>query len=197
MANVLAPFGFRWARQLTGTAPNCAMTMRRIALGNATPIYHNDPITSLSTGYIQQSVAGTTTIGGIFVGCKYISVSQGRTVWMPYWPGSDAQSDPEAYIIDDPNAVFMVQANAGPVTIADVGSNANFALGAGNTASGLSGASLNVSTIGTTATLPFRIVGFEGDGIFPAVGPGSDATTAYNNVFVTFNNQDFKSTTGV
>lgn len=197
MANVLAPFGFRWARQLTGTAPNAAMQMRRIAKGNASPIYHNDPVTSLSTGYIAQSVAGTTTIGGIFVGCKYISVSQGRTVWMPYWPGSDALDDPEAYIINDPDAVFKVQANAGPVTLADVGSNANFALGTGNAASGLSGASLDVSTIATTATLPFRIIGFEADGIFPAVGPGSDPSTAYNNVFVTFNNQDFKSNTGV
>jgi hypothetical protein len=197
MANILAPFGFRWAKELTGTAPNVQLTMRRISKSNATAIYHGDPVTSQSTGYIAQSVEGTTQINGIFVGCKYISVSQGRTVWMPYWPGSDAQSDPEAYVIDDPQAVFTVQANGGPIALADVQMNANFAIGTGNTYSGISGASLDASTVATTNTLPFRIIGYAGDGIFPAVGPGSDPTSAYNWVYVTFNNQDYKVLTGV
>lgn len=197
MANILAPFGFRWARQLTGTAPNCAMTMRRIASGYATAIYHGDPVVGESTGYIQQAAAGTATIAGVFVGCKYLSTSQGRTVWSNYWPGSDAAQDPECYIIDDPNAVFTVQSNGVPVALADVGQNANFAIGTGTASSGLSGASLDASTVAATSTLPFRIVGYVGDGIFNGVGPGSDPTSDYNYALVTFNNQGFKSLTGV
>lgn len=197
MANVLAPFGFRWAQQLGGVAPNAAQKMRRISASYATAIFHGDPVTSQASGYIQRSAAGTTQIAGIFAGCKYVSLSQGRTVWNNYWPGSDAASDPEAYIIDDPKSVFMVQANGGPVALADVGSNANFALGTGIPASGMSGATLDAGTVATTNTLPFRIVGYVGDGVFPGVGNGSDPTTAYNYVFVTFNNQDFNVLTGV
>lgn len=197
MANVLAPFGFRWARQLTGTAPNCAQSVRKISASYATAIYHGDPVVSESTGYIEQAVAGTSPIAGIFAGCKYHSTSQGRTLWNNYWPGNDATGDVEAYIIDDPQAVFMVQANAGPVALADVGNNANFALGTGTASSGLSGATLDASTVATTSTLPFRIIGYLGDTNFPAVGPGSDPTSEYNYVLVTLNNQDFKQLTGV
>lgn len=199
MANILAPFGFRWAHQLSGVAPNCAQTMRRILKTNATAIFHGDPVASQSSGYVQQAAVGTAPVAGIFVGCNYLSVSMGRLVWSNYWPGNgDAQTDPECYIIDDPNAVFTVQASGGPVALADVGSNANFTLAtAGNTASGMSGAALDATTVNTTSTLPFRIVGYPGDGFFPAVGPGSDPTSANNNVFVTFNNQDFKTLTGI
>ena len=201
MANTYAPFGFRWSRELTGTAPNAALTMRRILHTNSTAIFRGDPVTSQSTGYVAQSAAGTTQINGIFWGCKYISVSQGRTVWSPYWPGSDASSDPEAYVIDDPNAVFLAQVGPvsdGPVVLADVQQNANFTLAtAGNTATGISGAALDFTTIGATTTLPFRIIGYPGDGLFAAVGPGTDNTSANNLVFVTFNWQDYKSTTGI
>ncbi|HQU24993.1 MAG TPA: hypothetical protein PKX13_12010 [Acidiphilium sp.] len=173
------------------------MNTRRISKTYATAIYHGDPVVSESTGYIQQAAPGTTQIAGIFAGCKYLSVSQGRTLWSSYWPGADAAQDVECYIIDDPSAVFTVQANGGPVALADVGSNVNFAIGTGTASSGMSGATLDASTIATTATLPFRIVGYVGDNMFSGAGPGSDPTTAYNYVFVTFNNQDFKSLTGI
>lgn len=197
MANVLAPFGFRWARQLTGTAPNCAQSTRKISSSYSTAIFHGDPVVSESTGYIEQAAAGTTPIAGIFVGCKYLSVSQGRTLWSNFWPGSDANGDVEAYVLDDPNAVYMVQADPGPIALADVGKNVNFALGTGNTSSGLSGATLDSTTVGTTSTLPFRIIGYLGDTNFSAVGPGADPTSAYNYVLVALNNQDFKQLTGV
>lgn len=201
MANISAPFGFRYARQLTGTAPNCAQVTRQIAYNNTTPIYRGDPVTSLSTGYIAQSVAGTTTIAGIFLGCKYISVSQGRTVWMPWWPGTDVATNGivEAYINNDPDAVWMVQsANGGPVTLSDVGTNVNFGLGTGNQSNGISGAYADFATINSTSTLPFRIVALAGDDPwFSSIGNGGDNTTEYNNVYVAFNNQDFKTTTGL
>ena len=197
MANTLAPFGFREAMTLVGATPNFQISTRRISSANATAIFKGDPVVSDSTGYIQQAAPGTTQIAGVFVQCKYYSVSQNKTVWSDFWPGSDADSDVEAYIIDDPNAIFVVQANPGPIALADVGQNCNFAVGTGNTKSGISGAYLDSTTVGTTSTLPFRIKGYLGDTLFPAAGPGSDPTSAYNWVLVAFNNQDFKSLTGV
>ena len=93
MANTNSPFGFRQYYGGSGGAPTFAQSTRLIASTNSTPIYSGDPVMpviSTANGYITQGAAGTTTLAGIFVGCKYLSVSQKRTVWNSYWPGSDA-----------------------------------------------------------------------------------------------------------
>lgn len=204
MANVLAPFGFRFISLLSAAAPNYAPTARKVALGNTTAIFKGDPVVQLSTGYIAQATAGTTQIAGIFDGCEYLSISQGRTVRSPYWPGSDAAADVTAFVIDTPEAVFVAQCNGGPLTLAAVGNNINFALGTGNTSNGQSGATVSYATLATTSTLPFRVINFGGntgsnyaDGPPGIVGNGSDGTTAYNFAYVAFNNQDYKSLTGI
>ena len=43
------------------------------------------------------------------------------------------------YVIDDPNAQFLVQGGAAALTQADVGSYIQLAVGSGSTATGLSG----------------------------------------------------------
>jgi flagellar capping protein FliD len=58
------------------------------------------------------------------------------------------------------------------------------------------------STVGTTNTLPFTIIGLQGGlinaGGYGGQGNGSDNSTAYNNVIVTFNQQAFRAgVTGV
>ncbi len=197
MANTFAPFGFAQYRG-TGSAPTYEQVPRTIAL-TASAIYAGDPVTTQSDGTVAQSVAGTTQIAGIFVGCKYLSAALGRTVWSPFWPGSGAaaaNSVPEAYIINDPNAQFQVQSgNAGtPVAQTDVGANINFAIGTGNAITGVSGAYANQATIATTATLPFRIVGLITN---PPGGPGTDSSSNGNWIVVAFNNVDTKSLTGI
>ena len=104
MANTLAPFGFRQYFGGAGGAPTFNQTTRRIASSNSTAIYFGDPVmpvVSTANGYITQAAAGSTMLAGIFVGCRYLSVSLKRTVWSNYWPGSDANGDVDAYVIDD------------------------------------------------------------------------------------------------
>ena len=99
MANILAPFGFRAVGvRGSGSGPSFEIETRKIAQGNSTPIYRGDPVVALATGYIARAAAGTTQIEGIFKGCKYQSLSQGRVIWSPYWPGSDAAGDVDAQI---------------------------------------------------------------------------------------------------
>lgn len=197
MANTLTPFGFRHFGVLEGSPPTYGMSARRIAAGNATAIFRGDPVTSLSTGYIAQSAAGTTQIAGIFQGCEYLSTSQGIKIRSKFWPGSDATGDVTAFIIDDPRATFLCQSNGSAVVLGNVNNNANFALTqAGSTVTGYSGATLDQSTILTTATLPFRIIRLASD-VLPAGSNGSDNTTNFNFAIVAFNNQDFKSLTGI
>jgi len=200
MANTNSPFGFRQYYGGSGGAPTFAQSTRLIASTNSTAIYSGDPVmpvVSTANGYITQAAPGTTTLAGIFLGCKYLSTSQKRIVWNSYWTGSDATGDVEAYIVDDPNAQFSVMGNSTTfnitgslttVTSSKVGQYAQFAIGTGNTASGQSGAYLN--SVATTATLPFIVRALIAS---PPGAPGADPTTAYNQVIVGFNNEWMRS----
>jgi len=205
MANTNTPFGFKQYGGI-GVTPTYEQVVMSIASNNATAIYNGDPVVQLSTGYITQASSNSVAVAGIFVGCKYQSVSQKRTVWMPYWPGSDATGDVTAYVVTDPNAQWIVQTansntTATAVGLTNVGNNIGFAIGTGNTASGLSGAYADQFTINTTATLPFRILAlanYTPGSTSPLVGiNGNDPTTAYNCIVVGFNNAVGKSLTGI
>lgn len=186
MANTFTPFGFSQFRG-TGSSPTYEQVTMLISAANATPIYAGDavvPVVGSTTGYIAQATAGTTPLAGIFVGCKYTSISQKKTVWSNYWPGSDANGDVEAYVVNDPNAQFLVATNTGAaVALASTGKNVQLAAGTGNTATGISG--MYIGSVGTTATFPFRIVSLYTSPVAPN---GADSTTQYNWVIVAFNN---------
>jgi len=192
MANTNAPFGFRQYSG-TGSAPTYEQVAMTIASNNTTAIYFGDPVVPLNTGYIAQASSNSVQIAGIFVGCKYLSTSQKRTVWSNYWPGSDANGNVEAYVVNDQNAKFVAQSDATGVAFADINANIGFAIGTSNSATGISGAYLDTSTLNTTNTLPFRVVSLV------SAPPGSNGTDsgAYNYAVVAFNNVSTKQLTGI
>jgi hypothetical protein len=209
VANVLAAFGFQQIGTFSGVpnfavsgsdGGNSAPSPYRIAAGNATAIFQGDLVrmnVSGPTGYVEQWAAGdggTTKIPvGIFYGCRYYSTSQKKTVWNNYWPGSDATGDVEAFICDDPQARFMCQAGAGPITLTALGTTADItATPVGNTTTGISGMSL--ANPASTVFLPFKVLGVVNQ---PPGVNGRDITTAFNFVVVAFSNQTFKSTVSV
>jgi len=194
MANTNAPFGFRQYSG-TGSAPTYEQVCMRIIYSNTTPIYFGDAVIPLSSGYIAQATASTVQVAGIFAGCKYLSTSQKRIVWSNYWPGSDVSStapDIEAYVINDPNARFLVQAGGTAVGISAVNNNIQLNVRTGNAATGISG--MFVETPATTATLPFRVVQLVVD---PPGANGTDYLSAYNQIIVAFNYASTRTTDGV
>lgn len=228
MANILTPFGFRHIGFLEGFAPTYGVRRRKIALGNSNPIFKGDPIVSLGTGYIAQASTNTLadiatgaapTVSGIFQGCEYFSVSQQRKVRSPFWPGSDAQFDPDCFIHEQPGSLFLAVANGTPVTFAQIDLNCGMFIatggstsptpgsGQGNTVNGISGSMIDTAgTNGggtgapaTGAALPFRIVKLYSEDVIqgaPNVGGtgfnGADNTTNFNWAVVTFNASSFK-----
>jgi hypothetical protein len=195
MANVEAPFGFQLAGFLDGRTGSLGQQSRLMASSAAT-IWSGDPVTSLSTGYVARSTAGTTQIAGIFIGCTYLSTALGRVVWAPMYTQNAATGDVTVYVVSDPLALFKVQAGGSSTAIIldNINSNANFGLATGNNYSGQSKAYLDQTTISpSTTTLPFRIVSLIEA---PPGAPGTDITSGYNNVLVAFNFQDFRVTTG-
>jgi hypothetical protein len=193
MANVQSAFGFRHIGFLSGAGPDYQLATRLIQATNTTKIFNGDPVVkNPTTQYVIQASNNTTTLEGIFQGCVYVPVGGGTPQWSPFWPGA-AASDATAYIINAPNALFLAAALNTAITASNIGANVGFAIGTGSTAGGgFSGATLDQSTITATATSPFQVVS-----LYPGVGNGSDPTTAFNWVTVTFDNQRFKQLTGV
>jgi hypothetical protein len=195
MANTNAPFGFRQYSG-TGSAPTYEQIAVRIVY-NATNIFFGDPVAPDANGYVVQASSNSVQVAGIFVGCQYLSVAQKRTVWSNYWPGSDVASGNTVtgYIVNDPNAKWVAQSDATGIATTDINANIGFAIGTGNTASGISGAYLDTSTINTTNTLPFRIISLID---FPPGAPGTNSNgQAYDWAVVAFNNVSTKQLTGI
>ena len=126
----------------------------------------------------------------------------GKLVANNFWPGNDVASTAQTSIVADiipctgsASPTFIAQSDSTGVAFADIGQTCDVTLGTGSAFTGQSGAYL--SNLGTTATLPFRIVGLYGGlpgaGGFMGVQPGSggpysgSATGAYNWVIVRAN----------
>jgi hypothetical protein len=152
-------------------------------------------------------------VAGIFVGCRYYSVAQKKPVWSNFWPGSDANSDIQAYVITDSSAQFSVctgnsNTTSTAVGFANIGQNIGFSY----TLSGASPATVNGNTSNGLSTffadqyslpansnagqasnsfLPFRIISLQNyvpGQVSPLVSiNGNDNTTAYNRIIVGFN----------
>lgn len=193
MANTQAYNGFNQYKG-NGSAPTYEQVVATIVSSSTTAIYSGDPVEPDANGYIIRGT-GTSTVAGVFVGCKYLSVSQKRTVWSNWWIGSDNNGNVEAYIINDPNANFVVSGDSSTSLWVQAAINANvgYAIGTGNTASGISGAYLDSTTINTTSTLPFRIVGY----VVDPPGANGTETGAYRKCIVAFNSVATKQLTGI
>lgn len=197
MSNNFSPFGFRPVNTSNGPI-NWRISTRRIA-STASAIYKGDavvPDTGPTNGYIERATAGATPLAGIFWGCQYLSTSQKRVIWNQYWPGSDATGDVIAYVIDDPNARFLVQTSGSAFQItgttstftsSPVGQLAQLNVGTGSAITQQSG--MYLDTLGTTATFPFVVVDMVLD---PPGSNGADPTSNYNYVIVGFNNEWLK-----
>lgn len=198
MANTNSPFGFS-QRSGLGSAP----TFENAENGNGgidyntAAIYYGDPVQRVGSGdgTITQGANGQTTpMAGVFIGCKYLSTSQKRIVWSNYWPGTDvastAQSSISAWMVNDPNAQFLVQSDSTGVVQADVGANNDYQIGTGTAANGLSGAFL-VHGGAVTATKPWRLVSL----VLDPPGANGTQTGAYNYAIVAFNNVETKALT--
>lgn len=194
MANTSAPFGFQHTGQVGGGAPTFQTNVRLVAAADTNKIGYGDavmPVTSSATGYVTAMTAGTVQCAGIAYGCKYFSTSQQKPVYAPNWNGADATGDVTLFVVDDPNALFRVQADTTGLPFSKVGQNVQVTPG---TVSATGQSTAMVTGANTTSTLPFRLVGVVTD---PPGQNGTDATTGFNIVVVTFNNESFKQLTAV
>ena len=188
MATSATPYGLR-PINLIGGQPYAGSTRKiKIASGYASNIFNGDVVSIVADGTIEQVVTNgddSTTFPagtiGVFVGCSYTDATHGL-MFSQHWPSGQVAADAKAYVVDDPDALFMAQA-AGAVTQADLGQNTHLAAvqstSTGSTQNGNSTSALDATT-GTTATWAFRIVDF-------VDGPTSTVGDDYTDLIVKFN----------
>jgi hypothetical protein len=195
MSNTNAPFGFRRFGISFGTVESTgALLTQRIAYNYSSTISYNDPVKEDGSGNIIRSANGDNRPPiGIFRGCSYLSVSQGRRVWSQYWPGSDVASTEYATAFVDPingapPKLFLVQSYTTACTRAYIGLNADLVYTAGTPVNGVSfsACSLDVANAAVTAALPFRIRGLYSEYV-PSGTAGTDDASLYNIVVVSSN----------
>ena len=192
MATTAAPYGLKPVKRADGM-PYAGATSQYLIdpAGEATNLFYGQVVHIGADGYIALSTAtgadgttnafptGTTLTGslGVFVGCEYVN-SSGQLVQAQYYPSGTSNGDAiKAYVVDDPNVLFQVQAD-GAMDQSDIGANTFFAAAqstsTGSTTTGNSTSAVDATTVTTTAA--FRIVS--------AVSPITDA---FPDLLVKFN----------
>tara|TARA_Y100001973_G_C5174782_1_gene321193 strand:- start:330 stop:914 length:585 start_codon:yes stop_codon:yes gene_type:complete len=183
MANKDASFGLRPVRMMGGSPYSGGQSRYRIAANYGTAIHQGDMVMQVTGGTVEiHADGGTVPIVGVFNGCQFTDPTTGEQVFKNHYPASTNASDIIAFIIDDPNVVFEVQANAA-FPIADLFGNFDIIYtNSSSTLSGVSGAELDVSTGATTAGLPLKAIDISQD------PDNSDVSTANTNVLVVIQN---------
>jgi hypothetical protein len=197
MANSNGSFGLRPLNKLGGAANSTGVTgytPYEIASDNSDKIYHGQVVIPLASGYIDHTAnaaGGTVSHLGVFQGCEYVSSVTGKTTFSNYWPGSGADSNHpvKAFIIDDPNQLYVIATDASWTSKANARAsvflNASLSTGiTGTDATGLSLGRLAISTLATTNSLTLRVLGWVEDPEnedFTAAGIG--AIVRLNNPF--------------
>ena len=183
MANKDAAFGMKPVRMIGGGAYTGGQSRYRIAANYGTSIFQGDMVAQVTGGGIEvHADGGTVPIVGVFNGVQYTDPTTKEQVYSNYYPASTNASDLIAFVIDDPNVVYEVQADAA-FPVADLFGNFDIVYSSsGSTVTGISGAELEVSTGATGTSLPIKVIDISED------PENSDVASANTNVLVVIQN---------
>lgn len=183
MANTVSPFGLLPFGRREGGSPTAGLTRYFIASSDPNPVFTGDTVraSTLNNKYVTWDSSGNVMVYGVFCGCEYYSPTVGRQVWSRYFPGAVQTGGPDvfAYVIDDPQQLFIVQASTNGL-IGSSMQGLNFAVTPSSQGSQLDGHSalaLASTVFGSTLTLPFRLVAPYSD-YAPPGAPNTGSTEA-------------------
>jgi hypothetical protein len=159
MANIDKAFGLRPIGNLSATGAQKQYGYE-IADNQSGAIYQGDLVTVFDGYLVKFAPATHTAAVGVFNGCNYTDPTSGKPTWRNYYPGSVNITSGviEADVLDDPNQLFLIQADE-DVVQADIGKNADIVGAGGSTVNGISSMELDSSTVANTAALNVKIVG--------------------------------------
>jgi hypothetical protein len=188
---VSAPYGLQPANLIGGQVFAGSTRMYPIIYGFATDIFYGDFVV-LSRGRLQRATVASGTglnqIVGVFLGCTFTNPTTKQKQFNQYWPAGTLAGDAQAYVSDDPDAVFKAAVCSATTVIASaansmVGCNVGAINNTGSTTTGNSAnAVLAPTATPVTTTLPLRIVGVVPD---TAVALGNGTFSSISTATVT------------
>ena len=183
MANKDASFGLKPVKMMGGSPYSGGQSRYRIAANYGTNIFQGDLVAQVTGGGIElHADGGTVPIVGVFNGCMFTDPTTSEQVFSNHYPASTNASDIIAFVHDDPNTVFEIQADD-TFPVADLFGNFDIVYtNSGSTTTGISGAELDVTTGATTTTLPLKAIDISQD------PENSDVGSANTNVLVVIQN---------
>jgi len=163
MANTSRPAGLVPYQHMSGGTP-MRMGSYKIVTTQAGNLFQGDPVvltTGVATATRQITIAAiavgiTSKILGSFAGVRY-TASDGSIVFSNKWVGGTTLATgtvAEAYVYDDPDMLFTVQATT--IAVDDIGEAGQLILGAGNATTGISGVTLGA--VGAAAANQIQVV---------------------------------------
>jgi hypothetical protein len=159
MANVDKAFGLNpYKGNSAGSSVQIINKYNINTSGYGTSIYQGD-LTIFASGFINSAGVSSPNIVGAFSHCYYVA-TDGTPTFKNYYPASTTALGSgaiEAYIYDDPNQLFVVQADGASAQTC-IGRNADTEGIGGSTTTGVATRELDSSTINTTAALQLKIV---------------------------------------
>ena len=191
MANQTGNFGLRAARQLDGSPYNGAQNRYRILKNYGTALYQGDLVMTSLNGTIQRASATDNPVVGVFNGVFYTDPTTSKPTWKNYYPATISANDIMAQVIDGPDVVFEINADA-TFTVSHLFANYKIVADTGSTLSGQGKEALDVSSADSSSTFVLKAVDISQD-------PDNSDTTASSgvNVLVVLNAHSYKSgTTG-
>lgn len=170
-----APYGLRPVNLIGGLPFAGATRAIPIASNYGTSIFYGDVVQYKNDGTIiittlQNDASPVAGVVGVFLGCSYTSPVTKQKIYSQYYPASTVADDIEAYVCDDPNALFKVVnvtgatadgASSGllPAYISRgnaIACNAELVLNTGLTTTGNSRMGVFINNV--TSALPIRVV---------------------------------------
>lgn len=161
------PFGLRFVGTLSG-ATGPAQHMYVLPNGSTCPaLAQGSPVKHAGGVVTSVGAAGDAPILGVATGFMWVNETTKApqfSTWIPAGTSSggfiEGTNRPIAFVIDDPHALFMIQANA-TVSQADVGRNFNVTADGGdpNTVTGQSRYALHVASRTSATTAALKVVG--------------------------------------
>ena len=193
-----APFGLRPIGRLDSGSLE-VMRQYPIASGYGTAIAAGDIVHLVDGGTAttieKQSGTGDDSteidIVGIFMGCSFTDPNTNQKTFSQLWPAGTVASDAMAYVVDDPNVLFAIQADGAPTNTGDIyGKNTLLVQTAPNTTLKISRVALDISELSTDAQNPIRVIDYLGG------NEGDEKDTSFPIIVAKFNYHQHSSTTG-
>ena len=186
MANETERYGLRPSRQLNGSPFINAQNRYRVAADNSTNVFQGDVVIPFASGTIGRAIANTSTAAvGVFNGCFYTDPTTQKPTFSNFYPTSTNASDITAFVIDAPDTVFEINANA-VFAVADIFKNYSVNNVTGSTQTGISLVQLDVAQSGVDGTYVVQAIDISQD------PNNNDVATSNANIMVRINNHFYR-----